>query len=119
MSVVHLLNTGMQHPPERRRRFWIEAGRLIHVGQGCCLRLYVDREDGEYVTRLHFVSPREGAPSVRDVLRLDAWTWVDLSAHCGVMAIPRAFDTDLLERPVRLLIEFVTVDDDLAWVTPA
>lgn len=119
-ALVHLLSLGMQHPRKMRRRFWVTSGRPIIIGPGITMHVFVDREDDEYRTTAKIQNhAQQGLFDRVQSFRLDAATWIDLSAYCGVMAIPRAFEVDRSERPVRVLMEFVVVGSGIDWMTPA
>lgn len=117
---VRLLNTGMAQPADRRRRFWLEPARPIRIGTHAYLWFEVDRDDETYTVRA--IIRQYPVCSVfhrEDTVTVGPRTWLDISGYCGVMAIPRALELDAVERPRRVLMEFVTVGDSFEWTAPA
>lgn len=109
-TIIQILNAGMQHPPQRRRRLWVEIGVGLVVGSRLVAHVHVDRQGDELVPAI-----RLQAPQFDETFIVPAACYLDMTAWSGMLAIPRALECDPPWRPRRVLMEFVAVRDDVRW----
>ena len=111
-TIYRILNTGLQVPGYSRRKVWLEVGVPAVIGSRLTITLVTVRKDGEHelysVVRgkgVHFETP------------LPAATFLDVSGWAGLLALPRAAELSEFGRITRVLMEFVSVRDDVKFAT--
>ncbi len=108
-----LLNAGMVSAPEKHRRIWIEPGVPVVLGPRLAMTIFFDCHDYRYIQRAVIDTPDKSLD-----YELPEATWVDLSAYCGLMAIPRAVELVQPGKPKRILMEFAATREDVQWALP-
>lgn len=110
MKFIQMMNSGMSRAGVECRRIWLEADRPILLAPHLTFTAYFDvREDERYLPYVRVRTPQTD-------LRYDLpeGCTLDLTAWCGLKALPRAVEFGAGGRPVRLLVEFSTADQRTA-----
>ena len=103
-----LLNVDLQPFHSNRKRRWLKAGQPTIIRQRVILTAYFDLHDNQYLPRVVVMTP--GKKLEYD---LPMSTYLDLSSWTGMMALPRAVEWNDRAKPLRLLMEFSPIIEDL------
>ena len=93
-----------------RRRVWLQAGCPIIIGPHLTFTAYFDINNESYVPCV-----KVRAPGRELKYELPDGCLLDLSAWCGLKALPRAVEFSPSGRPSRLLSEFAAMDERVQW----
>lgn len=111
-SYYQVINADVPRDAAARKRVWMEAGRPVVLGPQLTMTAFFDIVDEKY--QLH---ARVDVPNRAYSYALPVGSLLDLSAWCGLKALPVAIEFNAYARPTRVLIEFNAVNSRAQWAS--
>jgi len=98
-AIYRIVNTDTDGATAERRRLWVDVGRPMFLGDGCWMRFYTYRDDGEWEAYQMFTSPGSNYEAALPLTQR-------VQHRVGYDVLVRAMELGASGRPERFLVEF-------------